>query len=234
MDELTSLLNKIKDCNACGLMEENRRRDIRFVPILPKPNARFVFIGRDPNPNSVKIVGLNDGKSSFIKQVFNIAGEAGINEADIYITDICKCHWRTSGNKNAGSQNERPGKLPKKIAEICIKKWLIREVDILQPEVVISFGEEVYNHLKEYIIDPERPPDKLSATMDKSELDAELYVQNNGPFTMKINSHKMAFIPLRHAGNTERLKRSQSGKKRWEAYLASRERVVELLKSYSV
>ena len=43
-------------------MEENRLNQIPYVPILSKPRAKFIFIGRDPSPRTAKIVGKRGGK----------------------------------------------------------------------------------------------------------------------------------------------------------------------------
>jgi len=72
METLKELLDSVQHCNACGLMDENASIGVPFVPILPKPNAKFIFIGRDPSPRTAKIVGLRGGKSAFINEIFDI------------------------------------------------------------------------------------------------------------------------------------------------------------------
>jgi len=227
MDDLSKLLSGIKNCDACDLMAENRRNGISFIEILPKPEAKFMFIGRDPNPNSVSKVGVREGTSSFIQQVFGIIDEAEISEDEIYITDMIKCHWRTGSNIN----NAKNSKAPSEIAKICIDTWLRKEIEILKPKAIISFGEEVYQNLKEYIVAPNPYPAKLSATLDKSKMDAELYVVQNGALKLKMSDMIIPYVPLRHAGNTIRLKFNESSDKRWEAYLESRKRAIELIYS---
>ena len=103
---LSELLESISSCDACWLMGENQKLAIPFIPILPKPNARFMFIGRDPSPRTAEIVGLRGGKSVFINEIFSQADVAGVPEEMIYITDMCKCHWRTSRGK-PGKGTER-------------------------------------------------------------------------------------------------------------------------------
>src|SRR6266508_4052649 len=56
MASLSELLESIKDCSACWLMSENRDAGVRYVPVLPKPNARFMLVGRDPSPRTAKLL----------------------------------------------------------------------------------------------------------------------------------------------------------------------------------
>jgi uracil-DNA glycosylase len=111
---------------------------------VPKPNAKFVFIGRDPSPNTAKCVGLRGRKSVFINEIFNLVNKAEVPEDYIYITDLCKCHWRTSRGMPWPGTNKRSTKLPADVAEKCLQQWLIKEIEILGPKVIISFGEELY------------------------------------------------------------------------------------------
>jgi uracil-DNA glycosylase len=172
LDGLFHLLESIRECNACSLMQDNRKLSIPYIPIHPKPDAKYMFIGRDPSPRTATVVGVREGKSVFINEVFNIADEAGIPEEYIYITDMCKCHWRTSRRTPWKGTKKRSASLPLEISEICFNTWLYKEIEIFKPKIIISFGDEVYQLLKDYIISPLPIPDKLSATKDKSIMDA--------------------------------------------------------------
>jgi hypothetical protein len=44
------MLNSIPHCFACTLMPQNQAVGIPYAPVLPKPDVRAVFVGRDPGP----------------------------------------------------------------------------------------------------------------------------------------------------------------------------------------
>lgn len=228
---LEELLESVPACNACWLMADNQKLGIPFIPILPKPKAKFVFIGRDPSPNTAKIVGVRGGKSVFINEIFDMIDEASVPEELIYITDMCKCHWRTSrGTPWRGTKGRDP-LLPQDVARACVQEWLFREVDLLRPTMIFSFGEELYALLQEYIIGPNPAPEKLSATKDKSVMDAELHFVQHGAFRLKLGSTSADFVPLRHPGNSASLSRKDSSDKRWTAFAQSRKRAIDMLRS---
>ena len=210
-------------------MEENQSLGIPYVKILPKPEARIMMIGRDPSPRTAKIVGIPDGKSVFIKEIFSLAKDSGTRDENIYITDVCKCHWRTSRGIPLKGTKERERKLDKGLAKICINNWLVEEIKILCPKLIVSFGEEVYSLLMQYIVEPNPAPKNLSLTKDKSRVDAELFFIEGGSFNIKFGNIISAFAPLRHPGNTTSLQRSDPTDKRWNVYQMSRQKVVKLM-----
>lgn len=206
METLEALLTSIENCNACYLMSENKKLGIPYIPILPKPHAQVIFIGRDPSPRTAKMVGKHEGKSAFIKEVFRITNFAGLDEKYIYITDLCKCHWRTSVGKPIKNTEGRSTVLDKSVGNICMRKWLLREIEILQPRLIVSFGEELYQFLRPMVVYPDPAPEKFSATADKSVIDAEYWFASNGPLTVGFNHHKIPLAVLRHPGNSGRLR----------------------------
>lgn len=228
---ITTLLDSIKNCSACGLMKENNAADIRYVPIKPKPNAKFMFIGRDPSPRTAQIVGVRGGRSVFINEIFEIADRAGVPEDGIYITDVCKCHWRTSVGVPWPGTEGRSSKLDKTIARTCMEKWLVEEIRILKPRLVVAFGEELYQLLRPYIISPNPPPKKLSAKADKSVLDAERWFEENGAMTLRMGDIALPCAFLRHAGNSTRLPNSTGTDKRRQCYEACVRQVISLLQN---
>jgi uracil-DNA glycosylase len=230
MHSLENLLSSIATCKACSLMNENNIAGVRYVPIQPKPKARFMFIGRDPSPRTAQVVGIHGGKSAFINEVFKIAKSADCSDNDIYITDLCKCHWRTSVGSPLQGTEHRSSRLDISVAKTCLNTWLVSEIKILQPQLLIAFGEELYQILRPYISNPSPPPEKLSAKVDKSILDAEYWFVHNGPLTLKIEERVHEIVFLRHAGNSARLPQSTDEDKRLNYYKASIIRLVQILR----
>lgn len=231
METLTEILDLIKCCNGCWLMADNKRLNIPLIPFHCKPEAKYIFIGRDPSPRTVKTVGLRGGKSVFINEIFEIVDNAGISDEDVYITDLCKCHWRTSRGTPWEGTESRSSKLPGEIGTACIKTWLFREIAVLKPKAIFCFGEELYSQLQPFVVTPANPPGLLSATKDKSLMDAELYFVEKGPMKIKLGETETIFVPLRHAGNSTSLPKQNVIDKRWNAYQASKTRAIELLRN---
>lgn len=222
-------LKGIAGCHACWLMSENEATNIPYLPVLPKPQAQFMFVGRDPSPRTVGQVGERGGKSAFINEIFRIVDTAGVAEEDIYITDLCKCHWRTTVGKPLPGTEHRLTKLDVNVANTCVRTWLKREFEYLRPRLVIVFGDEGYNLLRPFITYPDPAPTKFSATRDKSVLDAEAWFVRHGPMTLSLTNQGCASAFLRHAGNIVRLPPSSGVDKRRHYYDEAVTRVIQLL-----
>ncbi len=231
---LDDLLDAIKNCDDCSLMEENTALGIPSVRILPKPNALVMFVGRDPSPRTATVVGLRGGKSSFINEIFRINDETGLPDEFIYITDLCKCHWRTSVGTPLPSTKNRPTLLDKKIANICMQKWLFREAAIIKPHLIVAFGEEVYQLLRDRLTSPNPAPEKLSASKNKSVLDAESWFVHHGPMTINIFGDYYPFAILRHPGNSYRLTKSSEDDQRLHYHQEATKVVTSLIKELRI
>ncbi len=215
-------------------MEENSTLEIPLIRILPKPNASVMFVGRDPSPRTATVVGLRGGKSTFINEIFRIVDEAGVSDEQIYITDLCKCHWRTSvGTPIIGTEN-RPTQIDKNIANICMQKWLFREVEILRPRLIVVFGGEIYQFLRPRITSPNPPPEKLSASKDKSKVDAELWLVQNGALVINLSGENFPLAVLRHPGNSQRLSSSREDDQRLYYHQQATKVVTSLIKEFEL
>jgi uracil-DNA glycosylase len=233
MSDLAALLESVTSCNSCHLMIENNFKKIPYIPILPKPAAKFMFIGRDPSPNTAEIVGVRGGRSVFINEIFRISDEAGLSDDEIYITDLCKCHWRTSVGTPFPGTEGRKTKLDKDVAHTCFNTWLVRELDILNPELVIAFGEELYQLILPVITTPKTPPKKLSVSRDKLKMDAEKWYAENGPMIIEVSGKKWPLAVLRHPGNISRLPRAAENDHRMKYHQLATGRTIEYLSNWN-
>ena len=211
-------------------MADNESRHVPYIPILGKPAAEVVFIGRDPSPNTAQVVGVRGGRSVFINEIFRLCDNAGITEDSFFITDLCKCHWRTSVGTPYPGTEDRGEKLDKDVAYTCFSTWLVHELEILSPRLVIAFGEELYQLLRPFITTPAKPPVKLSLRRDKSMLDAEKWYAENGCMELGLGSQRWPLAVLRHPGNSSRLGRVAEGDRRMEFHQMATDRTVRYLK----
>jgi len=230
---LNELLAEIPTCSACYLMAENRVRNVPYIPILPKPSAKVVFIGRDPSPRTAQIVGVRGGRSVFANEVFRLCDQVGISESTFYITDLCKCHWRTSGGTPYPGTELRRTRLDQDVARACCQKWLSRELEILSPRLIVAFGEEVYQLLRPAITVPCPPPARLSWRRDKAGIDGEKWYVENGHMEVELGGLKVPLAVLRHPGNSSRLAVGVDGDRRMEYHRAATKQTLKYLRDRS-
>ena len=212
-------------------MSANTRLRIPFLPVKPKPTAKVVFIGRDPSPRTASIVGERGGQSTFINDVFSLTDEAGLPEGSVYITDLCKCHWRTSRGTPWPGTEDRNSKLPMANASICTEEWLFKEIRLLHPFLVVGFGEDVYQAFRRHITFPDHPPVKFSASRDKTKDDAENWIAQKGPMIISLEPGEYPFVAMRHAGNSGSLPRKTPEDLRWLIHQKVRRRTIATIRS---
>ena len=118
---LTGLYQEIAACRDCELA----RHRTRVVPGEGSPDAELLFIGEAPGWNEDQqgrpFVGAAGG---FLDQLLD---SIGLKREQVYIANVIKCR---------PPQNRDP--LPDEI-QSC-RKWLDRQVEIIQPRVIITLG----------------------------------------------------------------------------------------------
>ena len=190
-----------------------------------------MFIGRDPSPNTAKVVGVRGGRSVFINEIFSMCDDADVPEDLLYITDLCKCHWRTSVGTPYPGTEDRSTKLDRGVAQTCLNEWLVREIEALSPTLIVAFGEELYQLLRPAISTPDKAPAKLSAKKDKSRMDGEKWYVENGCMALSLGSRNWPLAVLRHPGNSSRLPKPSAGDRRMTYHQQATERTIRLLGS---
>jgi len=120
-NELTELYQEIAACRDCELA----RQRTRVVPGEGSEDAELLFIGEAPGWNEDQqgrpFVGAAGG---FLDQLL---ASVGLKREQVYIANVIKCR---------PPQNRDP--LPDEI-QSC-RKWLDRQVEIIQPRVIITLG----------------------------------------------------------------------------------------------
>ncbi len=120
-NELTELYQEIAACRDCELA----RHRTRVVPGEGPEDAELLFIGEAPGWNEDQqgrpFVGAAGG---FLDQLL---ASIGLKREQVYIANVIKCR---------PPQNRDP--LPDEI-QSC-RKWLDRQVEIIQPRVIITLG----------------------------------------------------------------------------------------------
>lgn len=126
--EFDNLIKEIQNCNLCPL-SENRSR----VVISSESTAKIMFIGEAPGEQEDIEGKPFVGRSG--KLLRSMVQTANIDiEKEVYITNICKC--RPPKNRKP-TNNEI----------ISCNKYLLKEIEILKPKVIICFGSTAASSL---------------------------------------------------------------------------------------
>lgn len=128
VDRLQFVRDTIGDCTRCKLCET--RTHIVFGS--GDPNADWMFVGEGPGENE-DLQGLPFvGRSGeLLTQLIN---ESGWSREDVYISNIVKC-------RPPKNRDPQPDEI-----EAC-KPFLFRQIQIVQPKVIITLGKQASNLL---------------------------------------------------------------------------------------
>ena len=131
--ELPHSLNALKEqalnCHLCSLSKS--RNNVVFGKGLE--NAKIMFIGDMPleaeDEKGEPFLGLGgEMLTAMIEKVLQISRD------DVYITNLLKCHPLTSQEVH-------------ETAFHTCKAYLFKEIELVQPKVVVTLGEKAYHYL---------------------------------------------------------------------------------------
>ncbi len=127
-------LNKLKDklltCSKCAICKQKQ------VFSCGNCNAKVMFIGEAPGRDEVKELKPFVGAAG--KNLTSYLEEVGIDrENDLYITNVVKCRPTPLDNPN---KNKKPDN---EEINSCIH-FLIEEIDIVKPELIVLCGGTSY------------------------------------------------------------------------------------------
>jgi len=122
METITSLHNKIIKCTDCELCHTRANA----VPGEGGTKTRVIIIGEAPGASEDEIGRPFVGRAG--KILTEILNELDISREDIFITNIVKC---------------RPPKnrIPKKTEIEACSKHLKKQIEIIEPELIITLGQ---------------------------------------------------------------------------------------------
>jgi len=110
------------DCTRCPLAYGGRRK---IVFGNGDPNARLMFVGEGPGADEDEQGEPFVGKSGQLLN--NMIGAMGLRREDVYVANIVKC--RPPANR-----------APEPVEANTCTQFLVRQMDVVQPEVVVALG----------------------------------------------------------------------------------------------
>ena len=126
---LLALQTEIGDCTRCPLAYAGRRT---VVFADGDPNARLMFVGEGPGADE-DVSGVPFvGKAGQLLN--NMIVAMGLKREEVYIANVVKC--RPPQNR-----------VPEPVEANTCSQFLLRQMDIVQPEVVVALGSTAASYL---------------------------------------------------------------------------------------
>ena len=126
-DELLSLTEEIKVCDACSL-KENRTQ---VVPGIYGPKNSLCFIGEAPGFNEDRQGLPFVGRSG--KILDNILADIGLKREEcVSILNVIKCRPTTKDRNNRTPTDSE--------LLFCGERWLFKQLAILKPKLIVTLG----------------------------------------------------------------------------------------------
>lgn len=188
MNNLRQLHNEIRKCDLCGLCKNNPE-DTTPVPGFGPSDAKIMLIGECPGLTEIYDNEPFVGRSG--KLLRKTLADFNLKPEKCYITNVAKCVSR-KGNKNVP--------LSKVDQKFCSELWLKREIELVQPKVIMTLGmvplSSILSLYKgQNLIDYATHTSKLSDIVGMSAMSevSRLIKRDNGHTRLMPNFHP-AFI----------------------------------------
>lgn len=121
--DLEILEEEIRQCDFCNLIKNTNNN----TPLVFHGSGKIMAVVQPPNDTNIY---EEQHFSTNEKRYFElILKAAGIDEEDIYVTSIAKCPYGSDNKEN------------KKCTELCSTKFLLREMRVVKPKVILSVGK---------------------------------------------------------------------------------------------
>lgn len=188
MNSLRQLHNEIRKCDLCGLCKNNPE-DTTPVPGFGPHNAKIMLIGECPGLTEIYDNEPFVGRSGKLLRKTLI--DFNVNPGECYITNVAKCTSR-KGNKNVP--------LSKGDQKFCSELWLKREIELVQPKIIMTLGmvplSAIINLYKDQdLIDYASHSSKISDIVGMSAvLEVSRLIQRDGGYSRLIPNFHPAFI----------------------------------------
>ena len=128
-DALKAIQDDIGDCTRCPLAYAGRRK---IVFADGDPGARLMFVGEGPGADEDTSGVPFVGKAGQLLN--NMINAMGLKREEVYIANIVKC--RPPANR-----------APEPVEANTCTQFLLRQMDVVQPEVVVALGATAATYL---------------------------------------------------------------------------------------
>jgi uracil-DNA glycosylase family 4 len=143
-----TLAEQIRRCNHCRF-----RRWSGVEPLAPEKVSvpvQIMFVGENPSWAEGQTVPFAPGTISGKALRDQYLSPLGLTRAQVWITDLFKCRYPRGKNSPDIYHNKREYEsLIQETAKTCASKWLLKEIEIARPRVLITMSNtQVYQRLR--------------------------------------------------------------------------------------
>ena len=128
-DSIEAMKPMVQSCHLCDLAKG--RKHVVFGE--GNPQARLMFVGEGPGTSEDETGRPFVGRTGELLNKI-IQNVLGLQRSDVYITNIVKC--RPAGNR-----------VPNMDEVDACKPYLLRQIELVKPEIIVALGSTSYHHL---------------------------------------------------------------------------------------
>lgn len=137
-------MNQCYNCQLCSNLVESRKTEVWKKPVYGSGNldSKIMFIGEAPGRLGAGRTGIpfkGDKSGDLLYWCFDEVVKKPLLD-NYYITNIVKCLPKSF----EGNTNRTPTRIE---IRNCLKKHLIKEIDLINPDVLICLGRKSYDYL---------------------------------------------------------------------------------------
>jgi len=172
-------------CDCQSKCQVNLSKEASYTPLLGDEGSKYMIVAESPSTSQGKGCFLggrsqntvptkrNDNIKSFLEYV------RGINDGKYpYFTDIVKCGLEQTQSKGKLTFRKRN----------CIEKYLIKEIQIVNPQTIICLGSFAYNEIMTLIKN-----NKIDASIKVVQI---MHYSNRASLTMSIEDKMKIIWPM--------------------------------------
>lgn len=132
MKKLDELYKKLPDCNECELCNLSINQGIGKLKGNGNPERRILFVAQNPSywRNTTEVLLSKSKPMDLLFQKF--MKKVGLPPENFFYTNIVKC----STMNNKAPEFEVP---------VCFRKWLLNEIMIIRPKLIVCVGAVAKN-----------------------------------------------------------------------------------------
>jgi uracil-DNA glycosylase family 4 len=196
--EYELLAHGIRHCSACSF------RNLKIEPLRPSltsPPVSIMFIGENPSWAKGQDTPFAASTPSGQALDENYLKPLELSRGEVWITDMFKCRYP----KRVYDTKAQHGKEIQKAAETCSRLWLLREIELAKPKVIVTLADkEVYQRLRRAFDLP--TPRAFAVAVGK-------------PHEVTLGGHAVTLFPMIHPDISrpwgEGNKRKSNAREKW-------------------
>lgn len=140
--EYSALVQNIRECTACSFRDPVIEPLAPDLPQLPVP---IMFVGENPSWADEQSAPFSPATTSGRALDAHYLCPLGLAREQVWITDLFKCRYP----KLIYAAKARHKDTIQTAAHTCANLWLLQEVALVQPKVVVTLSDqEVYQRLR--------------------------------------------------------------------------------------